>query len=316
MKKTLVGNTMNEPNLICKIDGSSHPTLPDLHLHLRRIKVKQADYYQTHYPRKDRLTGELILFKDYKSYFKTDFLNKNNLNKWARANPKDAVEWTKNYLAARKKEKGLTYAPSHFELRTLFCPSIKFLQEHCDYNEMCESIGLIPKFDYVRPLVFNPPPANFKVLCDSREQTPLKFIKSEVKKLNYGDYTLSEGNSNIFVERKSLSDLISTISSGYERFYREIERARKDDAYLIVAVEVDYNKFQSFDKDWRMKKFTKVSPEHIQKNMRDLMLEFNNLQFIFCDGRTKLADTILKIYQLGEQAKTTDLLFSIEKELI
>jgi hypothetical protein len=299
----------------CLIDNTVHPTLPDLHSHLRKLKWKQADYYESFFPKKDLLTGEKIPFKDLRTYFKVDFLNKNNLNKWARANPVKAVEWTKKYIAERKKEKGLVYAPSHFELRTLFCPSVKFLQEHTDYNKMCESIGLKPRFDYVTPLVFNPLPANFKVFCDTREQAPLKFIKSEVKKLDYGDYTLSEGNSNIFIERKSISDAVSTMSQGYERFYREVERARNDDAYLIVAVEVDYNTFQSFHKDYRMR-YAKVSPEHILKIMRGLLLDFDNLQFVFCDGRVKLTETILKIYQLGEQVKTTDLQMAVERGLI
>lgn len=299
----------------CLVDNTVHPTLPDLHLHLRKLKWKQSDYYEFFFPKKDLLTGEKIPFKDLRTYFKVDFLNKNNLNKWARANPVEAVEWTKKYIAERKKEKGLVYAPSHFELRTLFCPSVKFLQEYTDYNKMCESIGLKPRFDYAAPLVFNPLPTNFKVIQDTREQSPLKFIKSEVKKLDYGDYTLSDGNSNIFIERKSISDMVGTMSQGYERFYREVERARNDNAYLIVAVEVDYNTFQSFHKDYRMR-YAKVSPEHILKIMRGLLLDFDNLQFVFCDGRVKLTETILKIYQLGEQVKTTDLQMAVEKGLI
>lgn len=306
---------MKDNKHVCLVDNTIHPTLPDLHLYLRKIKWKQAKYYETFFSRKDKLTGEIIPFKDLKTYFKVDFLNKNNLNKWAKANPKEAIEWSKNYISDRKEEKQLVYAPSHFELRTLFCPSVKFIQEYCDYNEMCKSIGLLPKFNYTDELKFNPLPSDVKVLCDTREQLALKFAKSEVKKLDYGDYTLNKENSNIFIERKSLSDAVSTLSGGYERFYREIERAKKDKAYLIVMVEVDYNTFQSFHKDYRMR-YAKVSPEHVFKNMRDLLLDFNNLQFVFCDGRIKLTNAIFKIYELGEQAKVTDLQYAVEKGLI
>lgn len=301
----------------CLVDGSTHSTLPDLHLHLRKLKVKQSDYYETYLPRYDLLTGEKIPFKDYESYKKVDFLNKNNLNKWAKLNPEKAVAWVEKYLSERKLEKNLTRAPSHFELRTLFCPSVKFIQQHTDYNELCKRIGLAPQFDYsAAELAFEKLPENYSVFIDSREQNPIKFVRGKVKKLEYGDYTLDESiNSNIFIERKSLADLVGTVSRGYERFYREIERAKKDDAYLIVAVEVDYNTFQSFNKDYRMR-HTKVSPEHVFKNMRDLLLEFDNLQFVFFDGRTEFAEKMIKIYQLGETAKKLDLQYYYEKGLI
>jgi len=300
----------------CLIDNSTYPTLTDLHAYIRKLKWKQADYYMHFYPRHDLLTNEKIPFKDLKTYFKVDFLNKNNLNKWAKQNPERAIEWTKKYLSERKADKNLTRAPSHFELRTLFCPSVKFIQEHGDYNKLCESIGLKPQYDYSKELIFNELPEGYKIIEDSREQRGLKFINKEVKKLDYGDYTLDRGSNNIFIERKSISDCAGTLSKDYERFYREVARAKKDNAYLIVAVEVDYNTFASFNHDYRMRFATKATPEHVLKNARDLLLEFDNLQFVFADGRPELARLILQIYRLGEQAKTTDLQLNLEKGLI
>ena len=42
---------------------------------------------------------------------------------------------------------------------------------------------------------------------------------------------------NTYIERKSITDFIGTMSGGYERFKREVERAREQDAKLIVLVE-------------------------------------------------------------------------------
>lgn len=300
----------------CLIDNSFHPTLTDLHAHIRKLKWKQSNYYEFYFQRHDLLTGEKIPFKDLKTYFKVDFLNKNNLNKWAKQNPERAIEWTKKYLAERKVDKNLTRAPSSFELNTLFCLPVEFIQEYGDYNKLCESIGLKPQYDYTKKLVFNELPDKYKIIEDSREQKGLKFINKEIQKLNYGDYTIDKGNSNIFIERKSISDMIGTITRDYERFYREVERAKKDNAYLIVGVEVDFNTFSLFNQDYRMRFATKATPEHVFKNMRDLLLDFDNIQFVFADGRPELARLILQIYRLGEQAKTTDLQWSLSKGLL
>ena len=87
----------------CLADNSVHATQTDLHAHLRSLKMKQSEYYETYFAKKDLLTGEVIPFKDIKTYFKVDFLNKNNLNKWAKKNPQEALSWTMLYLAERKK---------------------------------------------------------------------------------------------------------------------------------------------------------------------------------------------------------------------
>lgn len=72
-----------------------------------------------------------------------------------------------------------------------------------------------------------------KVIIDSREQLPLLFPKggfitgTKVEALDVADYAceFEDGHRpNIFFERKSLSDLFGTMTSGYKRFKREYER--------------------------------------------------------------------------------------------
>ena len=64
--------------LKCLIDGTEHYGVKELHAHLRKLKVTQKDYYEKYVTKKDLLTGELIEFKDYKSYEISDFKNKIN----------------------------------------------------------------------------------------------------------------------------------------------------------------------------------------------------------------------------------------------
>ena len=67
----------------------------------------------------------------------------------------------------------------------------------------------------------------------------------------FGDYTIEREEQKVNVERKSQNDLIGTMSTGYERFCREIERAQKEDKYIVVLVEVNFRKLNK-------KKLTKI----------------------------------------------------------
>jgi len=87
--------------------------------------------------------------------------------------------------------------------------------------------------------------SNFKLLIDSREQHPLEFkhkLITEVitTKLDVGDYGAELPNGQIipiFFERKSIGDLYSTLSHGYERFKQEIERSKGYNYQIIIIVE-------------------------------------------------------------------------------
>lgn len=83
-----------------------------------------------------------------------------------------------------------------------------------------------------------------KIIVDSREQKPLPIAESSFDEvytaaLPYGDYTvtINDAHTNVCWERKSLGDLFGTMTKGYERFKREMERAKKDKAYMELLVE-------------------------------------------------------------------------------
>ena len=79
------------------------------------------------------------------------------------------------------------------------------------------------------------------IIEDTREQAPLDFsafpfVEVERATLRSGDYSVKGWESRFAVERKSLADLVGTITHGHERFERELERLASFQ-YAAVVVE-------------------------------------------------------------------------------
>ncbi|MBG0790950.1 MAG: ERCC4 domain-containing protein [Desulfovibrionaceae bacterium] len=81
-----------------------------------------------------------------------------------------------------------------------------------------------------------------KIVRDSREQSPFRFDGEQYEgvivtegTLTTGDYSLVGLESRVAVERKSLPDFVASISTGRERFERELVRARGLDAFMVVV---------------------------------------------------------------------------------
>ncbi len=86
------------------------------------------------------------------------------------------------------------------------------------------------------------------IVIDTREQAPWHFPKetAEVSRhtLKTGDYALMiNGNidTGFAVERKSLDDLVGTISSGSDRFARELSRMDGWPCKVVVVEGSDLN---------------------------------------------------------------------------
>lgn len=83
----------------------------------------------------------------------------------------------------------------------------------------------------------------YEIIIDTREQTPLTGWGSDVRlfrgKLDTGDYSIKGLESEICVERKSLSDWLSTIFHGQERFRNELLRMQSY-AIKVIVVEASY----------------------------------------------------------------------------
>ena len=281
----------------CKECGAKFPTDRSLHAHLKRHSLKIKDYYYKYFPRRDKYDNELIKFVNKESYFATDFNNKNNLKKWmTHVEPPVAKEYFKNFLVGRKEKKDLEFAPCQVELRSLMSPSVSYYQKVLgDYNSLCEEIGLT----ILEPLEYNPESyTEEKIYVDTREQNPLEITDypTEVRGLKYGDYALSNKDKtcNCYIERKSIQDLIGTLSGGYNRFCDEIERAETEDANLIVLVESDYNASLMFHKLKRTYKNIRTNPQHIFHNIRTIIQEYPNVQFLFVKNREEYKNVDLQ----------------------
>ena len=126
----------------------------------------------------------------------------------------------------------------------------------------------------------------------------------EIIKLSYGDYTAKNNKFNIFVERKSLQDFLGSISSGFDRFCKEMERAKKDNAYIIILIESKINNLFGFKHlDYL---HTEASLDFILKRTRDLLLKFSNVQVCCVDGKIEASKFIEKLYKLKNNSQTID----------
>ena len=77
-----------------------------------------------------------------------------------------------------------------------------------------------------------------RIICDSREKTCLDFSKYDATvipgTLHVGDYAPAGLGHLCAVERKSLPDLVASLTRDRERFERELQRARGLTAFAVV----------------------------------------------------------------------------------
>ena len=131
------------------------------------------------------------------------------------------------------------------------------------------------------------------ILSDTREQAELDFSgidgveKVEKFGLAYGDYTalVHDKPVPIVFERKGFSDLWGTMTSGYDRFKREMERAKKDNIKMILVIEGSYSDvFNGFERS----QYTGAS---MLKKLATLYVKYD-LEYHFCESRRVMARRI------------------------
>lgn len=293
--------------IACKVCNKEFETERQLHAHLKAHKLTMVEYYQQYYPRHDLYDGKIIKFKNKAQYLSTDFNSRTNLRMWMKSKPEDeAKEYCTSLMKKRIEKKGIEYAPTQVELRTIMSPPIQYHDKlFGSYNDFCEDLGLKTKFVSPGEIVEDSKwkDSQYKIYVDTREQKPLKFKdrQVEIKTLKFGDYAFSskEATCNCYIERKNLSDFIGTISGGYERFINEIERAKEAEAYLVVLVEDTLTNSLSFPFLRHISKKIKATPEFIFNRVRGLTQSYPHLQFLFVKGRVESSRIIEKIFTSG-----------------
>ena len=76
------------------------------------------------------------------------------------------------------------------------------------------------------------------ILIDTREQMPLHFenLPSEPATLPTGDYSIKGFEADFCVERKSIADLVQSVTHERDRFERELTRMRGYEFRRLVIV--------------------------------------------------------------------------------
>lgn len=297
--------------MICQICKAEFNTLRSLHAHLNKVhSFSQESYYHYFYPRYDLGSNELINYKNYDQYFDSCFNSRVSFVDWAsKLDSEEKISEVKSYclgtLKKRASEQKLNYFPSHVELKSLLLPSMFGLQKIWGgFDGLFKEVTYATRFHYSQDIKFSE--ESYQVYIDTREQLPLNFENRKVVKLSIGDYAPSAPLfADVFIERKSLNDLAGTLSSGFDRFEKEIKRAKSLNGYLVVVVESTftdaetYSPYNSFSK--------KINGAFLFHNIRKLMQENDNVQFVFTGTRKRCMECIDNIFRLRESAKTLDL---------
>lgn len=308
---------MANMEIICKICSNKFKDDVSFHHHLKAHKMRQSEYYQTHYPRNDRYDGSIIKYKNKEQYFNTEFNSRTSLKNWLfSVSPKAAAAYIQDVFIKRINRGKLKIAPTQVELKTMMVPGIKFINEKIeDYNTFCKNLGLELKFNKnnLDENAFKDITKKY-IFTDSREQKALEFDnRTRIKGMSFGDYRMKD--SSVYIERKSINDAWGTLTGGYERFEKEIIRAKEAEAYLIVLVEGSFSELEKFPYQRQVYGKIKIPVEFVYHNIRELCQKYNHIQFLFVKDREEASRIIQKIFAADEQVKDVDLqyLYDLEK---
>ncbi len=295
-----------EKSKVCAVCREQDPA-ENHYYRCHKIPIKK--YFEENFPKTNLLTGTKLDFKDKDGYLQNNFNDKNELREWINNQPKDkALEYLTNWLKMRREIKGLVYTLGQFEARSLLFPSISFIIKNYgleNWKNCYKQAGLLEKYDYGTKIIINEGEVlNF--IIDSREGKPLDLPNCQVTKLNFGDYSIENNADKIYFERKSLNDFLGTMSAGFDRFDRELQRCQDENAYLVVLIEETYINLTSYPFLPHMKN-VRAKPNFIASRFRYLIQKYPlNVQFFAVDGRKEAVRMINKIFRI-KNVKNYDL---------
>lgn len=285
----------------------------------KKHKIKEKDYYEKYLPKQDLLTGEKLEFKNPEQYDLINFKDKKNLKKYLEINKELGFKYLIENLSKIRIKRTNVVPPLEFELKSLQFPTIKFIEKFYgvgSYEKMVELAGYngcIHGYQNSNITGFNIKP---EFIIDTREQNVLNLQNFQIKKLNYGDYSVSDNLYKIFIERKSLNDFIGTLSQGYERLQRELDRCVADGGYLVILIEEKYSNILSFNYLPHCKRI-KATPDFIMHRARELLSLYPfNLQMLAVDGRKESVRVIEKIFSQIRNVRDLDLQYYYDLKIL
>lgn len=289
---------------ICKKEFESEPAL---HRHLKSHDILIKDYYLKYFPRHDLFDNSVIVFKTKDQYLTSSFNSVSNMKRWIKEEDKNIVmDFCKNELIKRKNKKNLYWTPTQVELLSSNLPPIQVYHRlFSDYYFLAKELGFRNKHEKASELAINWD-KEYSIFIDTREQRPLVFdCLTKKKSLKFGDYSCSNNSVCCNIERKSLGDLVGSMSKGFERFMKEVNRSIESRKDLIVVVEKSLPKALDFSNSGDI--FGKVSPEFIFHRIKALCQTFPSIQFLFVEDRNKSSDVIRKIFESNNSYGGVDL---------
>lgn len=313
----LIANLHSIPNyystcLIC------NGKFPDIIQHLKSHRVAPQKYFNNYCPKNDILTGKLIQFKSFDQWILSDFVDKRNLMIWLKKNgPKISGQYLANKLSQYMNIKSWSCSPSQSLFGSIHClPKIDSFEKFSKqpFNLFCAENNIKNIYDYSADKIV--PREISQIIIDNREKRPLIIKKKKINiisdTLSYGDYAENK-NSSLVIERKSKNDFFGTLSRDYDRFDRQIERAKCLNGYIVILVECQLSSIL-FGKKF----FCNASPEFIMHRAREINKKYiNNIQFLFCDGRAECSRLIPIILGLSaEKVSSLDLQYYYDKKLL
>ena len=301
----------------CAECGLGFETRRSLHAHIKAHTMTLGDYYVKNFPRFDLYTGEPIPFKDYESYHSNDFRNKKNMYKWL-SSIKEAERFMyceNSFIKHVEEGHSPKFAPNHLYLMTHPRLPKKVFFDPAGLDALFMKYGMKNVFvDELKGCPdFSDIPEDMVILQDTREQQPLTFKnKSEIMKLDFGDYTATgKDYSYLYVDRKAENDFKGTMSAGFDRFCRELDRVREFGSYLYIVVESDFRKIYMNNTS---KGGKKVNLSYTWENMRQIISNYSDVcQFVFTGSRENSQKIIPYLLINGERLKTVDLQYEMER---
>ena len=145
-----------------------------------------------------------------------------------------------------------------------------------------------------KPSDAGPKQSPYCLVIDSREKTPFTFagvkcdardggrplaVRTVVRGLPSGDYSVEGLESQVAVERKSLADLYNTLGQGRDRFERELERLDAME-YAAVVIEASWQSILS-----QTHLYSKLPPKIVFRSIISWQQRFRRVHWWPTEGR-------------------------------
>jgi len=299
----------------CKECGESFSTKKSLHSHFKKHDLLVGEYYVKHFPRFDKLTKDPIGFKRFEQYFASNFNTDENMEEWCKTAPeKEVREFILEEFKHKVIKKGIKAMPSSVFLKTAGLPDIDVIKRvFGSYSALAAELDFPVAYRRGLAESFWKDYSGVDVFVDTRETKPLVFKNSKTMKLDFGDYSLTAKDyTHTHVERKSWEDFALTVTGGYKRFLRELERCKRSGCYMFIVVETNLNNVEKKNNF----AYKRVNLNYVFHQMREIEIKYQDVcQFVFSGSRPDSTLLIPKLLCLGQEVRHVDIQYFWDKHL-